>query len=354
MLFYSGFSPDVPLASLVVDGLATASGVCPPRTYYWLILVLGARCTPGRIWRASPAACGALGLQARCYGCLLDFFYSPALCPDRLARGWTRLVLKLHPGIERCNGRIVVLADGLKKGKCGRKMPAVKLLHQSGASNPKPELIMGHSCQTRTFLGRVGRCYHAIPLCARIHEGLVASNRDQRTLLDQLLLLLTSLQLGEPGAPDRRRLLRQRQNPPGALRPRRASAAARSLERLRLRSGGSGSAARSRSPAALRSKGAACVNSLPRATQTMPSPAYGATGVTLRWMSRDLLWPPRRLPGALRPGHSSAPRPRDPHVHRSFPFPLPRSFGCTPCASKSKSLSSTPCTPSAPGPTIFG
>ena len=139
-----------------------------------------------------------LGLRACCYGCLLDFFHSPALCPDKLSRLWSRLVLKVHPGVVRCQGRLVVLADGLKKSKCGRKMPAVKLLHQSGESNTKPAFIMGHSCQALAFLARAGRSHHAVPLCARIHEGLVFSNRDQRTLLDKLLLLLAALDRPEP------------------------------------------------------------------------------------------------------------------------------------------------------------
>ena len=108
------------------------------RTFYWLMLVLAALGTRQDL--AGVTSCvRALGLRARCYGCLLDFFHSAALGPERLAREWARLVRKLHPGLERCHGRIVVLADGLKKGKCGRKMPAVKSLHQSGASNTKPE-----------------------------------------------------------------------------------------------------------------------------------------------------------------------------------------------------------------------
>ena len=57
---------------------------------------------------------------------------------------------------------------------------------------------MGHSCQALALLGQVGRFHHAVPLCARIHEGLVFSNRDQRTLLDKLLLLLVDLRLPEP------------------------------------------------------------------------------------------------------------------------------------------------------------
>lgn len=170
---------------------------CPRRrTFFWLVIVLAALCTRQDMAGVTSFV-RALGLRARCYRCLLDFFHSSALCPDNLARIWTRLVLKLHPGVERCRGRLVLLADGLKKSKCGRKMPAVKLLYQSGESNTKPEYIMGHSCQALALLARVGRFYHAIPLCARIHEGLVFSNRDQRTLLDKLILLLASLQLTE-------------------------------------------------------------------------------------------------------------------------------------------------------------
>jgi hypothetical protein len=162
------------------------------RTFCWLLVVLAALCTRQDVAGVTSFV-RALGLRVRCYGCLLDFFHNRALCSDKLARIWTGLILKVHPGIVRCNGRLVVLADGIKKGKCGRKMPAVKLLHQSGESNTKPAYIMGHSCQALALLGQVGRFHHAVPLCARIHEGFVFSNRDQRTLLDKLLLLLADL-----------------------------------------------------------------------------------------------------------------------------------------------------------------
>ena len=69
----------------------------------------------------------------------MDFFHSPALCVDALARTWVRVVLATHPGVQRVNGRLVLLADGLKKSKAGRKMPAVKSLHQASDSNTKPE-----------------------------------------------------------------------------------------------------------------------------------------------------------------------------------------------------------------------
>jgi hypothetical protein len=262
------------------------------RTFCWLLVVLAALCTR-QDFAGVTSFVRAFGLRARCYGCLLDFFHSSALCPDRLAQLWARLVLRVHPGIVRCNGRLVVLADGIKKGKCGRKMPAVKLLHQSGESNTKPAYIMGHSCQALAFLGRVGRFHHAVPLCARIHEGLVFSNRDQRTLLDKLLLLVGDLHLSEPVlliadayyacgkiicgllAQNGHLISRVKNNarayePVPVCGPRRRGRPRLYGRKVRLR------------------------DLFGCALQTMDSPAYDEQGVTLQWTSRDLLWRPAR------------------------------------------------------------
>ena len=51
--------------------------------------------------------------------------------------------------LVRVNGRTVVLADGLKRPKEGRKMPAVKSLHQESRCNAKASFIMGHSTAIR-------------------------------------------------------------------------------------------------------------------------------------------------------------------------------------------------------------
>jgi hypothetical protein len=77
-------------------------------------------------------------------------------------------------------------------------MPGVKRLHQSSESNTKPQFILGHSCQAVGILARGLLSVVAIPLAARIHEGVVFSNRDQRTLLDKMIQLLGSLALDAP------------------------------------------------------------------------------------------------------------------------------------------------------------
>jgi len=140
----------------------------------------------------------ALGLLPACYDRLLDFFHSPALDLARLTRAWRTLVFRAHPGVLRVNGRLVLVGDGIKVAKSGRKMPAVKKLHQQSESNTKPEFIFGHSCQAVGVLAQAQSSVLAIPLACRIHEGVVFSNRDQRTLLDKMVLLIDSLGMTEP------------------------------------------------------------------------------------------------------------------------------------------------------------
>jgi len=67
----------------------------------------------------------------------LDFFHGTGLKLDQLSLVWTRTVLKIFPNVPR-----------VKIPKEGKKIPAVKGLHQDSESNSKPSFIMGHSLQT--------------------------------------------------------------------------------------------------------------------------------------------------------------------------------------------------------------
>lgn len=138
----------------------------------------------------------ALKLHARFYDRLLDHFHSDAIQPDALAALWARVVLRLFPHPLRVNGRLVLVGDGIKAAKRGKKMPAVKLLHQQAECN-KPEYIMGHSLQAVSILMHAAKSVFAVPLAMRIHEGLVWSNRDRRTLLDKMLTLLGIVDIGQ-------------------------------------------------------------------------------------------------------------------------------------------------------------
>ena len=159
------------------------------RTFLWMLLALVGLCS-----RADNAGVTSfvrvLNFSPQAYHRFLHLFHSDALDLDVLTSCWVRLCLKLFRPFE-VGSRLVLLADGIKAPKEGKRMPGVKMLHQQSASNTKPEYIMGHSLQAISMLvhsaaGQVA----AVPLTSRIHEGLVFSNRDTSTLLDKLVALL--------------------------------------------------------------------------------------------------------------------------------------------------------------------
>lgn len=231
--------------------------------------------------------------QAAVYDRLLDHFHSSAAKLTLLTALWARVVLKLFPDALRVNGRLVLVGDGIKAAKRGKKMPAVKLLHQQSDCNSKPEYIMGHSLQAISILAPAANSVFAVPLSMRIHEGLVYSNRDQRTLLDKMLALIGLLNLQQPfyfvadayyasgkiinGLLDQNQhLITRMRNNAVAYHP-----AAQRGPRKRGR------------PKKYGKK--VTLNSLlgdKTALQSMSSPVYGEKDLTLQYRVCDLLWRP--------------------------------------------------------------
>lgn len=72
-------------------------------------------------------------------------------------------------------------------------MPSLKKLHQESESNTKPSFILGHSCQAVSILCGFKGKFFSIPLISRIHQGIKFTNRDKRTLLDKLCILVQVL-----------------------------------------------------------------------------------------------------------------------------------------------------------------
>ena len=265
------------------------------RTFLWMSLCL-AGMTVRRDLLGVTSIVRALGLEPACYDRLLDFFHSAALDLNKLTRAWCALVFRLDPGILRVNGRPVLVGDGIKVAKAGRKMPGVKKLHQQSESNNKAEYIFGHSCQAVAVLTQALSSVFALPLACRIHEGTVFSNRDQRTLLDKMILLLDSLGLQQPFyfvadayyasgkivrgllAHENHLVTRVKSNsvaffpatPPPPNRPRPKGRPAKYGNKIKL---------------------ATLLKDAGR-LQEAPSPVYGEKAVTLRFRTADLLWRP--------------------------------------------------------------
>ncbi|MFZ4398066.1 MAG: transposase [Kiritimatiellia bacterium] len=263
------------------------------RTFLWFVAGLAAACVRPDLAGVTSYV-RALGLRHACYGPLLDLFHSPGVDLEKLTRLWTRAALcALRPVLLTVSGRPVLLADGIKIPKAGRKMPAVKKLHQESDGNTKPEYIFGHSCQAVTLAVKAGAGFFALPLACRIHEGAVFSNRNRRTLLDKMAALALSLGVNEPAV----------------LVADAYFAAAKIIEPL-LKAGWHLIAAVRSNAVAYRAPEAPKPGTRGRrrtygekvtlkrlfedgsAFSEAPSPVYGESGVTIRFLALDLYWRP--------------------------------------------------------------
>lgn len=165
------------------------------RTFFWAITALIGISTRHDMAGVT-SFIRSTGVKPRYYQCFLDFFPSTAINLQQLTEIWVSIVLRIFkPHLVTFNGRIVLLADGIKVPKAGRKMPGVKLLYQSSDNNTKAPYFMGHSCQAISLLVKADDSHVAVPLATRIHEGFKRTNRDTRTILDKLLELIQELSL---------------------------------------------------------------------------------------------------------------------------------------------------------------
>ena len=264
-------------------------------TFLWLVLVLAGLCLRPDLAGVTSLV-RSLGLSDASYYCLLHFFHSPALDLDRLTQLWRQTLQHLlRRSLVRVNGRPVVLVDGLKRPKEGRKMPGVKSLHQESRCNAKASFIMGHSLQAVALLVQAAGVCLAVPVAARIHEGVVWSARDRRTLLDKLGALLLGLHWGGP-------LTVVADAYYAAAKFARALLAEDHHLVTRVRSNAVAyfppSPRRSRKPRRGRRRTYGPKTPLQdwfryrKQFLKAPSPVYGESAITLRYLSHDLVWRP--------------------------------------------------------------
>lgn len=262
-------------------------------TFLWLAAILAALCIRPDLAGVT-SLLRALSLRRCCYYSLLHFFHSRGLNLETLTRLWCQGLWRLLPRhILRVGSRPVVVVDGLKRPKEGLKMPGVKSLHQESGCNSKAEFIMGHSIQAVALLVNGAATAFALPVAARIHEGVVWSNRDRRSLLDKLGALLLALPWPEPIT-----VVADAYYAAGKFARRLLKAGDHLVTRVRSNAIAFFPAAPAKSKRRGRPKKYGRKTHLrdwfrlkARFTQA-PSPVYGDQRVQLLYYTRDLLWRP--------------------------------------------------------------
>lgn len=159
------------------------------RSFLWAMVTLAGLCIRTDLLGVTSIV-RVLGLSENAYRSILKFFHSKGVKLDKLITCWVSLAMRLFSPVT-IGDYIILELDGIKVAKEGRKMPAVKCLHQESNNNSKAEYIMGHSIQCIALLVKgFGGAMAAVPLIAAIHEGLVWSNRDARTLIDKAVTVV--------------------------------------------------------------------------------------------------------------------------------------------------------------------
>ena len=115
-----------------------------------------------------------LALNPACYDSLLHFFRASSWSLEDIRRRWFSAVRQYAPLYKEGNFHVLV-GDGVKQSKEGRRMPGVKKLFQESENSAKPEYIHGHMFGGLGILAGSIRNWACIPLSIRLHDGLQAA-----------------------------------------------------------------------------------------------------------------------------------------------------------------------------------
>ena len=138
--------------------------------YKWLIvLVIGFMIRADKLGVTSVVR--DLALRPESYESMMRFFRASSWSLASLQTAWLGIVARQAP-LWRYRGRVVLIGDGTKQAKEGRKMPGVKRLKQESETQSKAPYIYGHfwGC-VGILIGTVGKLA-CLPLHSRLHDGL--------------------------------------------------------------------------------------------------------------------------------------------------------------------------------------
>jgi len=173
----------------------------------FMLLILGFIITsPGR---GIAGILSELKLKPNSYQSLLDFFSSDAVNLSVLKNSWIKFLIQDNMKlVYTVNNKKVIITDGKKTPKSGKRMPGVKTLTQTSSSNSKPETITGHYWeQVSLLMINEHNQYKAIPILRTMADGVKINEEDQETthdvqfkmLRDHIDLLKNSIEVTDAG-----------------------------------------------------------------------------------------------------------------------------------------------------------
>ena len=115
-----------------------------------------------------------LALAPGCYEPMLHFFRASSWALEDIRKCWYSAVSR-YASLYKEGNLHVLVGDGVKQSKEGRRMPGVKKLFQESGNSAKPGFIHGHMFGGLGILAGSIRNWACIPLSIRLHDGLQAA-----------------------------------------------------------------------------------------------------------------------------------------------------------------------------------
>ena len=138
--------------------------------YGWLIvLVIGLMIRTDKLGVTSVVR--DLALRPESYESMMRFFRADSWGLSALQAAWLGIVAR-HAPLWKYQGRVVLIGDGTKQSKEGRKMPGVKRLKQESETQSKASYIYGHFWGCVGILIGTAEKPACLPLRSRLHDGL--------------------------------------------------------------------------------------------------------------------------------------------------------------------------------------
>ncbi len=115
-----------------------------------------------------------LALAPGCYDSMLHFFRASSWSLEEIRKRWFPAV-RLYAPLYKEGSYHILVGDGVKQSKEGRRMPGVKKLFRESEDSARPEYIHGHMFGGLGILAGSVRNWACIPLSIRLHDGLQAA-----------------------------------------------------------------------------------------------------------------------------------------------------------------------------------
>lgn len=112
-----------------------------------------------------------LSIAPKYYETMIHFFHSEAWELEKIKKIWIQIIKKSNL-LYYENNQPIMIGDGVKQAKEGKKMPGVKKHHQDSENSSKAEYMHGHLFGViGVLIGKMGKQY-CVPITAAVHDGV--------------------------------------------------------------------------------------------------------------------------------------------------------------------------------------